>query len=170
MRARSAGAHLSMRTSLSRARAPPTYSAPHRYEKKITDYNFGSLIRTDATGAYNESNTIFGAFVFMIASPSLLLMGNPYARLDSNANTGEVSFALPSCHVLTLLARTQFYAIEVRPTASDRFQYSHQARMQISRNRLGLNDKAHEVAKEEACKEREKAEKIKAGKKKSGAP
>jgi hypothetical protein len=42
--------------------------------------------------------------------------------------------------------------------------------MQISRNRLGLNDKAHEVAKEDARKEREKAEKIKAGKKKSGAP
>ena len=38
---------------------------------------------------------------------------------------------------------------------------------QISRNRLGLNDKAHELAKEDARKEREKAEKKKAGKKKS---
>jgi hypothetical protein len=33
-----------------------------RYEKKITDYNFGSLIRTDATKEYSETNTIFGPF------------------------------------------------------------------------------------------------------------
>jgi len=76
------------------------------YEKKITDYNFGSLIRTDAMQGYSETNTIF-------------------------------------------VTRIQFYAIE------------------ISRNRLGLNDKAHELAKEEARKEQEKAEKKKAGKKKS---
>ena len=30
---------------------------------------------------------------------------------------------------------------------------------EIARNRLGLNDKAHEIAKEEAAKEKEKAEK-----------
>jgi len=30
------------------------------YEKKVTDYNFGSLIRTDGRGEYSESNTIFG--------------------------------------------------------------------------------------------------------------
>jgi hypothetical protein len=35
----------------------------NRYEKKITDFNFGSLIRTDSTKEYNESNTIFGALV-----------------------------------------------------------------------------------------------------------
>ena len=35
----------------------------HRYEKKITDFNFGSLIRTDATKEYSELNTIFGALV-----------------------------------------------------------------------------------------------------------
>ena len=32
-----------------------------RYEKKITDYNFGSLIRTDAMKEYSETNTIFGS-------------------------------------------------------------------------------------------------------------
>jgi len=79
------------------------------YEKKITGFNFGSLIRTDATKEYSETNTIF-------------------------------------------VTRIQFYAIE------------------ISRNRLGLNDAAHELAKETARKEREKAEKKKAGKKKSDAP
>ncbi|KAG7096034.1 hypothetical protein E1B28_006715 [Marasmius oreades] len=73
----------------------------NRYEKKVQEYNFGSLIRTDAREEYGEKNTIF-------------------------------------------VTRIQFYAIE------------------IARNRLGLNDKAHEIAKAEAEKERlekEKAEK-----------
>jgi len=79
------------------------------YENKITDFNFGSLIRTDSTKEYSETNTIF-------------------------------------------VTRIQFYAVE------------------ISRNRLGLNDTAHEMAKEAARKEQEKAEKKRAGKKKSDAP
>lgn len=32
------------------------------YEKTVTDYNFGSLIRTDSTNEYGETNTIFGAY------------------------------------------------------------------------------------------------------------
>lgn len=42
--------------SESYAHAPDT----NRYEKKITDFNFGSLIRTDSTKEYSETNTIFG--------------------------------------------------------------------------------------------------------------
>jgi len=61
------------------------------YEKKVKDFNFGSLIRTDARQEYAETNTIF-------------------------------------------VTRMQFYAIE------------------IARNRLGLNDGAHEIAKEDAEK------------------
>ncbi|KAI0827468.1 DUF757-domain-containing protein [Trametes gibbosa] len=72
-----------------------------QYEKKVKDYNFGSLIRTDARQEYSETNTIF-------------------------------------------VTRIQFYVYE------------------IARNRLGLNDRAHEIAKEEAVKEKEKAEKEKA--------
>ncbi|KAI0752640.1 polysaccharide biosynthesis-domain-containing protein [Daedaleopsis nitida] len=71
------------------------------YEKKVKDYNFGSLIRTDARQEYSETNTIF-------------------------------------------VTRIQFYVFE------------------IARNRLGLNDKAHEIAKEEAAKEKEKVAKEKA--------
>jgi len=63
------------------------------YEKKVRDYNFGSLIRTDAKGEYGERNTIF-------------------------------------------VTRIQFYAIE------------------ISRNRLGINDEVHQIAKAEAAKEK----------------
>ncbi|KAH7883094.1 timeless protein-domain-containing protein [Phlebopus sp. FC_14] len=63
------------------------------YEKKVKDYNFGSLIRTDARLEYSETNTIF-------------------------------------------VTRMQFYAIE------------------IARNRLGLNDRAHEIAKADAEMER----------------
>jgi len=29
------------------------------YEKKVTDYNFGTLIRTDSKGEYGEANTLF---------------------------------------------------------------------------------------------------------------
>jgi hypothetical protein len=42
--------------SKSHAHAPNT----NRYEKKITDFNFGSLIRTNSTKEYSETNTIFG--------------------------------------------------------------------------------------------------------------
>ncbi|TFK32402.1 polysaccharide biosynthesis-domain-containing protein [Crucibulum laeve] len=68
------------------------------YKEKVKDYNFGSLIRTDARDEYGETNTIF-------------------------------------------VTRIQFYAIE------------------IARNRLGLNEKAHEIAKVEAVKEKAKKEK-----------
>ncbi|KAJ7075420.1 DUF757-domain-containing protein [Mycena belliarum] len=68
------------------------------YKKKVKDYNFGSLIRTDAREEYGEKNTIF-------------------------------------------VTRIQFYAIE------------------IARNRLGLNDAAHELAKAEAAKEQAAKEK-----------
>ena len=36
-----------------------TYITYDRYEKKVKDYNFGSLIRTDARQEYSETNTIF---------------------------------------------------------------------------------------------------------------
>jgi hypothetical protein len=35
-------------------------STNQSYEKKVKDYNFGSLIRTDARQEYGETNTIFG--------------------------------------------------------------------------------------------------------------
>ncbi|KAK0499012.1 DUF757-domain-containing protein [Armillaria luteobubalina] len=70
------------------------------YEKKIQDYNFGSLIRTDSR--------------------------KNMARRTQFSVRGATK----------ILTRIQFYAIE------------------ISRNRLGLNDAAHEVAKVSAEKER----------------
>ncbi|KJA21310.1 hypothetical protein HYPSUDRAFT_42162 [Hypholoma sublateritium FD-334 SS-4] len=79
------------------------------YKEKVKDYNFGSLIRTDARDEYGESNTIF-------------------------------------------VTRIQFYAFE------------------IARNRLGLNEKAHEIAVEEAIKEKAKKEKeARAAAKKKGS-
>ncbi|KAG6885537.1 hypothetical protein C0993_000322 [Termitomyces sp. T159_Od127] len=54
-------------------------------------------------------------------------------RTDADGEYGETS--------TIFVTRMQFYAIE------------------ISRNRLGLNDKAHEIAKEEAAKEAAKKEK-----------
>ena len=49
-----------------------------RYEKKVKDYNFGSLIRTDARQEYSETNTIFvtriqvRARLLYPAAPSIL--------------------------------------------------------------------------------------------------
>ncbi|KDR76876.1 hypothetical protein GALMADRAFT_245971 [Galerina marginata CBS 339.88] len=68
------------------------------YKDKVMEYNFGSLIRTDARDEYGEANTIF-------------------------------------------VTRIQFYAFE------------------IARNKLGLNEKAHQIAIEEAAKEKAKKEK-----------
>jgi hypothetical protein len=87
-------------------RPPATCSVEHlarnaryyRYENKITDYNFGSLIRTDATREYSETNTIFGALVFFSwMGIILLLIGHARTcgrRYHSNANTGELPFPL----------------------------------------------------------------------------
>ncbi|KAF9648280.1 DUF757-domain-containing protein [Thelephora ganbajun] len=76
------------------------------YEGKVTDHNFGSLIRMNAEEEYSESNTIF-------------------------------------------VMRVQFLAFE------------------IARNRLGLNDTAHEIAKADAVKEAAKKEKLTAVKNKN---
>lgn len=36
------------------------------YKDKVTDYNFGCLIRSDARDEYGEQNTIFGELLSMI--------------------------------------------------------------------------------------------------------
>src|SRR6267142_1893676 len=71
----------------------------YSYEKKITDFNFGSLIRTDATKEYSETNTIFGAPVLPVRAFRTLLLtddvpaciGVRYVWHHSNTNTGEMS-------------------------------------------------------------------------------
>lgn len=40
--------------------------ASNSYEKKVKDYNFGSLIRTDCRAEYGETNTIFGTFTLAV--------------------------------------------------------------------------------------------------------
>ncbi|KAI9507118.1 DUF757-domain-containing protein [Russula earlei] len=107
------------------------------YEKKIADFNFGSLIRTDATKEYSEKNTIFVTRI--------------QVRYRSCSEVGTQSWMPDYGGMYRSFKPAQFFAIE------------------ISRNRLGLNDGAHEIAKEEARKEREKAEKKRAGKKRSDA-
>lgn len=66
------------------------------------------------------------------------------------------------------MTRIQFYAFEVRRVAWQ-LGFRSPALVQIARNRLGLNDKAHEIAKVEAEKERIKKEKEKARKEKEKA-
>jgi hypothetical protein len=39
------------------------------YEEKLNDYNFGTLLRTDAKGDYTEHNTIFGVLLTIVLQP-----------------------------------------------------------------------------------------------------
>ncbi|KAF8731529.1 hypothetical protein AX14_004729 [Amanita brunnescens Koide BX004] len=52
-----------------------------QYENKIKDYNFGSLIRTDAREEYGESNTIFG----VCTRPTMALYLSSISDTDTGA-------------------------------------------------------------------------------------
>ncbi|KAF7293061.1 DUF757-domain-containing protein [Mycena indigotica] len=103
-----------------------------RYKKKVKDYNFGSLIRMNAKEEYVEKNTIFGGLLAFALSLLLTCPG-------SYSDTGRLPLVF-ECLVL-ITAHLQFYAFE------------------IARNRLGLNDTAHDLAKAEAAKEKAQKEK-----------
>ncbi|KAG8921468.1 hypothetical protein FRC00_008610 [Tulasnella sp. 408] len=62
-----------------------------RYEKKINDYNFGTLLRPDCKDEYTEKNSMFGEFALST------LVGRPLQTIVSP----------------DLVTRTQFYAIEI---------------------------------------------------------
>ena len=47
-----------------------------RYEGKVTDHNFGSLIRMNSEEEYSESNTIFGAFSIPVPGSVTKLLGS----------------------------------------------------------------------------------------------
>lgn len=38
----------------------------NKYEKRVNEYNFGSLIRIDCKEDYTEQNTMFGKFILFI--------------------------------------------------------------------------------------------------------
>lgn len=63
------------------------------YEKKIKDYNFGSLIRTNARGEYGETNTIFGMTFF-----SSLLSYRPLLSLPPRCFSHKVSLLIYPSH------------------------------------------------------------------------
>lgn len=59
-----------------------------RYKDKVTDHNFGSLIRMDADEEYSESNTIFGAFCATCSAPQLssfIVMRVQFLAFEVNA-------------------------------------------------------------------------------------
>jgi hypothetical protein len=82
-----------MLTSVCLSAFGPSFDAKtprRRYEKKITNYNFGSLIRTDATKEYSETNTISRVISRTLSDVVLIC----YASICSYANTGKIPFAL----------------------------------------------------------------------------
>ncbi|KAH8099913.1 DUF757-domain-containing protein [Phellopilus nigrolimitatus] len=100
------------------------------YKDKVKDYNFGSLIRMDCKDEYGERNTIFGVCQILVFFARL---ANAFRRNKSNPNA-ESFLPYPPKFI-------KFCAFE------------------IARNRLGLNDDAHELAIREAEKERKQKEK-----------
>jgi len=73
---RSGGASLSKCESLAIS-VPADIKPPlSRYEDKVIDHNFGSLIRMNSEEEYSESNTIFGAFRHPVPRSVTKLLGS----------------------------------------------------------------------------------------------
>ena len=58
---------------------------PSSYKDKVTDYNFGCLIRADARGEYGEQNTIFGELLSLIID---MFHAKLWSIFSSYTNTG----------------------------------------------------------------------------------
>ena len=94
------------------------------YDKRVDDYNFGTILRTSPKVEYEEHTTIFGTIHHM-----LIFKLYPTAAFDVQHHRNTWSFVLTSRFAVP---RMQFYAVE------------------IARNRHGLNDWIYE--KEQAEK------------------
>ena len=60
------------------------------YKDKVTDYNFGCLIRSDARGEYGEQNTIFGE----LQSLMIDMFHAKLIKFSSHTNTGAPVFSV----------------------------------------------------------------------------
>ena len=83
---RSGGESLSKRELLSYPRSPSRVDIKPclgRYDGKVTDHNFGSLIRTNAEEEYSESNTIFGALREPVSGSATEIVGSDESAVFS---------------------------------------------------------------------------------------
>jgi hypothetical protein len=87
---------------------------PRRYEGKVIDYNFGSLIRTDCNEEYGERNTIFGEYTFVIEEDLILRL------YSSDTNAGmtmpvllSYSYLFPSFLPIVLCIRGTSYLMHL---------------------------------------------------------
>ena len=115
-----------------RVRISPSYASSHliysrpRYDKRVDDYNFGSLIRTDATGEYSQINSLFGTYaVVILQSCPHMSHSHAHAVLRSRGPSGS-----------SLRLSTNPF--------------------KIARNRLGYNDEVYEAAQREKEKSKAK--------------
>jgi len=94
------------------------------FEKIVHDYNFGTLIRLDAEGEYDEQNAMFGTSNTPLGRGPLPVQ-SAGGHISRWAHQAQVSLGGNILTHFSLCSgyRTQFYAIE------------------IARNRRGLNDK-----------------------------
>lgn len=76
-----------------------------QYEKKVDDYNFGTMLRSNPKFEYGEKETIFGMVASLLAAPATVLIGYSYANAVLRHRNCTVSTKL--CEIdmaLTLLA------------------------------------------------------------------
>ena len=98
------------------------------YEKKVDDYNFGTMLRSNPKWEYGEKETIFGAC--------------PWDYLEGRLLTTD---AVP---------RMQFYAVEIARyvRSPTHLVLLSQYWTDPCRNRLGLNDWIYERAQQQSSK------------------
>ena len=101
------------------------------YEKKVDDYNFGTILRSNPKFEYGEKETIFGP------SPLPFPHRRPLLQADSAA-----PHPVP---------RMQFYAVEIaRYVLTNTILPRNTNPGHVRRNRKGLNDWIYEEAQKEA--------------------
>ena len=52
------------------------------YEKKVEDYNFGTMLRANSKFEYGEKETIFGVFNMALWAAPVLILRNPAMRMQ----------------------------------------------------------------------------------------
>jgi len=77
-----------------------------QYEKKVDDYNFGTLIRANPSFEYGEKETIFGKLVL------------PFRRWEDRKDIDlhiffQIDFLTYLLLTFSAVVRMQFYAIEI---------------------------------------------------------
>ena len=70
------------------------------YEKKVDDYNFGTMLRSNPKFEYGEKETIFGTCKYNEIPKTKVLIGRSYEDAILRNRDPQVCMSLPLCIVL----------------------------------------------------------------------